>query len=450
MTNMSIGHKIRHLRKKKQMNQLDLSKGICSVSYLSKIENEMIQPSDQTLHMLLSRLAYVTDDNTLSQIQERLSQWRTLLLKREESHELYRYFQDREFTNEIIHLEYRVLLIQYHLQWNNNMTSIPSEIQELKDKVIDMPLKTKFYYYTFSANYYYSIGQFHGALQNIQEAQTFLSFLELTTLELAEFHYVFSLITANNHLSNIAVHHAEKALAYFQTMYMLKRCVDCHTLLGICQKRNFQYTLSLKHYDSALNLAKEIDYEEIIAPIKHNLSSLYNLLGQHDDSLKLLEEIYKELSDFSSFHSARITLSLIREYAMVDMKREALQCLGNVYSKVMENPSLSSLKAEYIYFHLKMREEMEELDRAMEKSIIPELLSQNKYLILSGFCDDLGEYYKHQLKYKKAAGYYELSKELLMKLLQGNRVTNEYEEHASDSERLANNHLQSKIKHLNI
>jgi HTH-type transcriptional regulator, quorum sensing regulator NprR len=210
------------------------------------------------------------------------------------------------------------------------------------------------------------------------------------------------------------------ALSSYQTIYMLTKCVDCHILLGICHKRNFHYEMAFEHYEAAHTLAKEIDYQEMLHPIMHNLSSLYSILGQHDESLGLLQELYSELSDFQSYTSARIVLSLVKEYCKVGRKSEAAQCLSKMYHTIHQDPSLVSLRAEYIFFDLMLGDQFEELDRKMEKTIIPELMNQNKYLTLSSFCDYLGEYHVEQSRYKKSSYYFQLGKELLVKSIQKN------------------------------
>lgn len=416
---MSIGHKVRYLRKKKQMKQEDLSKGICSVSYLSKIENEILQPSDETMQLLLNRLGYIEETNALTRIQELLTKWNITLIKRDEkeSKKLYHYFQENDFINEGIQLEYRVLRIQYYLQ-QNMIAHVRKELGDLTEKIIDMPLKTRFYFFKHSAYYYYHVGKMGEAVTNIIESQKFISFLELSTLELADFYYAFSFVNSKNNDTKTAVKYAEMALSSYQTIYMLNKCVDCHIILGICHKRNFHYEMAFDHYEAALTLAKEIDYQEMLTPIMHNLSSLYSILGQHDEALGLLQDLYSKLSDFTSYNSARIVLSLVKEYCKVGRKSEAAQCLSKMYRTIHEDPSLVSLRAEYIFFDLMLGDHFEELDRKMEKNIIPELMKQNKYLTLSSFCDYLGEYHVEQLRYKKSSYYFQLGKELVMKKLQ--------------------------------
>ncbi|MDY0276628.1 MAG: helix-turn-helix transcriptional regulator [Acholeplasma sp.] len=54
--NKSIGSVIKHYRKERNMTLEETSDGICSISYLCKVENNQLIPSDKILPNLLSRL----------------------------------------------------------------------------------------------------------------------------------------------------------------------------------------------------------------------------------------------------------------------------------------------------------------------------------------------------------------------------------------------------------
>ncbi|MFC4182655.1 helix-turn-helix domain-containing protein [Saccharococcus thermophilus] len=53
---MKIGDRLKLTRLKKEMTQEEVAEGIISVSYLSKIENNQVTPSEEVLHLLYQRL----------------------------------------------------------------------------------------------------------------------------------------------------------------------------------------------------------------------------------------------------------------------------------------------------------------------------------------------------------------------------------------------------------
>jgi HTH-type transcriptional regulator, quorum sensing regulator NprR len=81
-----IGERLKFFRKKLGMTQSELSKGIISVSYLSKIENGKIIPPEEIMELLTKRLGLESlssrKDNDM--IIEECKEWFYLLLKRDE------------------------------------------------------------------------------------------------------------------------------------------------------------------------------------------------------------------------------------------------------------------------------------------------------------------------------------------------------------------------------
>lgn len=63
---MDLGAIIQYYRTKKGYTQKQMADGICSVSYLSKIENEMITPKEDVARLLFDRLDISYDDITHS------------------------------------------------------------------------------------------------------------------------------------------------------------------------------------------------------------------------------------------------------------------------------------------------------------------------------------------------------------------------------------------------
>ncbi|WP_226535515.1 helix-turn-helix domain-containing protein [Fictibacillus halophilus] len=54
--NLNLNEQIRYYRNSLNLSQTALASGICSVSYLSKIENGLTKPSDEIYSLLFYRL----------------------------------------------------------------------------------------------------------------------------------------------------------------------------------------------------------------------------------------------------------------------------------------------------------------------------------------------------------------------------------------------------------
>ena len=58
---MKVGHLIRAERIRQEMKQIVLAKGICTPSYLSKIERNLIVPSEDIAQLLFNKLGMDLD-----------------------------------------------------------------------------------------------------------------------------------------------------------------------------------------------------------------------------------------------------------------------------------------------------------------------------------------------------------------------------------------------------
>ncbi|WP_372868138.1 helix-turn-helix domain-containing protein, partial [Planomicrobium okeanokoites] len=79
---MTIGEVIKYFRKKNHMTQEILSEGICSIPYLSKLENNQLEPSNDILLHLCKRLGLnpkEIENITSPKILEELLEWNALI-----------------------------------------------------------------------------------------------------------------------------------------------------------------------------------------------------------------------------------------------------------------------------------------------------------------------------------------------------------------------------------
>lgn len=74
---MRVGNHIRHLRKSQKLTQEELASGICSVTYLSKLENHKELPSEEILQLLCERLGVELGDilKTFEDLESDLLEW---------------------------------------------------------------------------------------------------------------------------------------------------------------------------------------------------------------------------------------------------------------------------------------------------------------------------------------------------------------------------------------
>lgn len=103
--------------KKKGIKQINLARGICSISYLSKIENDNISPNQEIINLLLKRLDITRNDSLDSEKSDLLNElkenYKNLIINREISkfnaEELPEYYFNK--SNDI-NIEYCIYLMR--------------------------------------------------------------------------------------------------------------------------------------------------------------------------------------------------------------------------------------------------------------------------------------------------------------------------------------------------
>ena len=171
---MTIGSKIRFHRLKRNLTQEDLSKGIISVSYLSKLENNQVTPSNDIINLLCDRLGVNNLLDTTDHLNKLLEKWNHALLwnKTEDAKSINEVVKkDLDQTDDLIpHLFYKILCFRVQLIKGNlqnaldNMKQIQSNYKELTDAL-------KFYYHKYKGNYDYLIKEYDKAIGELKEAE---------------------------------------------------------------------------------------------------------------------------------------------------------------------------------------------------------------------------------------------------------------------------------------
>ncbi|UQX57056.1 helix-turn-helix domain-containing protein (plasmid) [Cytobacillus pseudoceanisediminis] len=113
----TFGQQIKYVRTIKKINQNELAKGICSISYLSKIENGVIYPSEEIKNLLIKKLGI--EDSTLNnEFGEREIQgFYNFLLNKDiqNAEKVYKELLNKDFS-EALNLRFEVISIFYFVE----------------------------------------------------------------------------------------------------------------------------------------------------------------------------------------------------------------------------------------------------------------------------------------------------------------------------------------------
>ncbi|GIO22817.1 helix-turn-helix domain-containing protein [Oceanobacillus sp. J11TS1] len=170
---IAIGTYIKIQRTKQKMTLGELSEGIVSLSYLSKIENQKTEPNEEIIRKLCERLSITVDRSQDEKIGELCKQWYAMLdeTSNQESMEaVYKEIQqlvDKNYSNHLIMFE--IHKIKYFLLLQRKDLA-SQKIQQLKEIINTFNIEGQYYWYKFNGiysfvvkNYYHSMYQYKRA-----------------------------------------------------------------------------------------------------------------------------------------------------------------------------------------------------------------------------------------------------------------------------------------------
>ncbi|TMU87325.1 helix-turn-helix transcriptional regulator [Bacillus sp. BHET2] len=404
---MTIGSKIRFHRLKRKLTQEELSKGIISVSYLSKLENHQVTPSPDIIDLLCERLGVNNLLESPTNLNKLLENWNHALLwnKSDEILTTYQLIQrDLEQTDDLIpHLFYQILCFRWQLVQVNlpqalkHMIHIQSNYKELTDTL-------KFYYHKYKGNYYYLRGDYDKAQGELKEAETYYVLGNVVNEEeKADLYYLFSLVLTRLNRYRLAIFYGEQSLAIFQGVYYQKRCAEVHLLLGICYRRIRYIEQSMKHYEWANFISHSIQYTSLYSKVEQNLGYLKSFMNKSDEAIQhYLKSI--ELKGSDQEGQLYSILSLVKEYYKMKQFSEVHYWLPKGL-RLCSKEKYPDKFYQLSYYQFALKDFPSEFETFMKEYSLPFFKKSGSQLLYAEHSKYLGQYYQGIRKYKLAAFY---------------------------------------------
>ncbi|MEQ6389858.1 helix-turn-helix transcriptional regulator [Bacillaceae bacterium S4-13-58] len=313
----SLGQKLKHLRSLKKIKQLELAKGICSVSYLSKVENDLIVPSVEIKDLLLKRLNL--DTNSLefnSNFHNKLNEWQSLIVKNSinEAELLYKnlLLMIGPFINIELQLKFKLCTISYFVT-KRDFIYAAKAINEIEDGERAFSLETKYFFNRYVGEYYYYQFDFNKSLEYFLESVKLLPTGMAEKSDQAKLFYSLAMAASKSEKFHISITYGNKALELYKSLYNFKKCVDCHVLLGITSLKISNYEDSLLHYKSAKELAISGNYDQMLYIINHNLGNLYSYLGESEKALEYYYECFGNDDEIIEEYKMETIICIVEE-----------------------------------------------------------------------------------------------------------------------------------------
>ncbi|MBU0940702.1 MAG: helix-turn-helix domain-containing protein [Bacteroidetes bacterium] len=403
---MELGGIIRFNRKEKNMTQELLASGICSVSYLSKVENGKLEPSEEILLLLLKRLDIEKDVIFSSQdnlIIEELFLWyyniRDQKYKEATQQKDILFAKQHYFVSEKINIYFKTFSAYYYLKENNTI-DVSKLIKELLKKIEYSSNNQKYYIKKVQ-------GLYLTKQKKVQEAVNIFEIVielgKIVGIIESDVLYNLSILYSRTGRLLRSTDYAKEAYYLYQKNFDITRSMDCMVILGINYLLLKEYHLAEEYFEKIL-YSRDLSKERRIL-VLHNLGVLNHKQGLFEKAISYFHESLLVKNDGNQ--------SLKTYYLLADAHfhlQDTQKC--NYYIRKGTNLAEKSKNIEYEYkFKMKVNELIEKKSdfkwiEFIRKDVLP-------YFEKHGDRDDyievmtvLGDAYYNTNLYKKAADIY--------------------------------------------
>lgn len=375
----NFGNLIKVERMRQNMKQSVLARGICSISYLSKIENNQTSPSEEVLELIFDRLDL--DVPLYFDFSEKVNQTRNemrLILKeavlsRKEKGYIEKI--EKYKTNPVVlqskelYLTLMMTLARFGMMPGGNVQYF-IEVGWIEDQ---LSFDDKLRYDLLRCLYMF---QFQSSEREItielmEKIGKELTRSHIPDWEMADMRYIMGGLYHRFTDYLQAIENVRFALDYFQENYCLERIIESHMIIGLSFKRRKRYTVALEHYEKAAKVANTAGLNNYYGMLYNNMGDIYFLIGDQEkaqqyflDSFNVKEDLKSKLYSVMSLlevNAAKENLDgvlewLSRGYEMMGTRDDLKEftyhfdIYNNRYKEFNQSELINSLKRAVEYF----------------------------------------------------------------------------------------------------
>jgi tetratricopeptide (TPR) repeat protein len=410
---MEIGPFIKLHRIKQNMTQEELADGIVSESYLSKIENQKTDASQEVIDMLCVRLGvqYKCEEDSI--VKEKCEEWFNLLFENNSRELLNTKYEELEDLINNTDSDYEILFeihkIRYYLVLGEDKLAL-KQIGKLKEFANNFDDFKQYFWLKFNGNYNSVIEEYNQAMRYYKLAEDLLPSIELMEVESADLKYTVAVTYSKLRNTLETIDYSTQALSIYRNNYNFLRCAQCHILLGISYRRIRVYDKAIKNYNLARHLAELNKDKKLIQLTNQNLGYLHSSKGETEQAI----HYFKSALDDEEIvvENKLITLtSLISEYYISYNFDEAKKL---VYEgiKIINKVDIDRYKLfnyELKAYKYTLENETEKFESLVVGEFIPFLQKQKDYANLVKYANMAGKFYEKAKKYKEAVKHFKLA-----------------------------------------
>lgn len=405
---MINGALIKYYRKQKGLTQTELATGICSVGYLSKVENDKIDTSEEIALHLCERLDILMDtilqkaDDTNDSINKKLYEWYNCMNNFDDVKAQKMYPEIIKLISKELHFEqqhlFNLFLFRYYVLINN-FNDAEKQMNNLN--ALDKDYSSEFSYY-----YLKFCGIFHSKQNHLKKANDYFikaeSIYNAINIQDPELFYQMSITFSRLKKFPKALLYATSALNIYQEKLDYERITEVNMIFGIIYTNLKDYELAEEYYMRILTV-KYSPSKENQAKTYHNLGQLYFEQDNYETAVEyLLKAISLKESDKERLSSIFLIASSYQ-----NLKVDKSEYWINMGQKI--SSEVNNKKYIYKFIILNQKDKINnEFLSILKKDIIPFFESNGEIDEYLNCISILAEYFYNERQYKKSADYYKI------------------------------------------
>lgn len=416
---------IKNERIKQNMTQKALSLGICSTSYLSKIEKEHVIPRKNIKDKLLERLNIDIHLLKVSEEQQFLNElknaWQQVIFINNVDHAQIAWNHFNQFNIEFAKLE-DFYLCNLYLQRIATIARKPlletDEIEQAFTSVLhSLTFQQQFIYFINCSHHHLVNKNYDKSIVCIKKAQNLYETHqdEIDTWLIGDFHLMFSEIYHSIFQYSQATSHVNKAITLFEELNLETPLINAYIHLGVIHNRTNYLNEANQMFQNAYTIALKTEKKEFYGKIFQNLGYTASLL---DDSKKAITYYKKSMTYKYALESKLLVIhSIIKEYSKLNQVILLNKWSNKGLNLLNESSTQPRLKAYYYHFKIyRMVHQIDNLDDQLIVDAIEYFKLHHDYLNLQKYTYIIAKLYMLKNDFDKSAQYFKCSSEVGFKI----------------------------------
>lgn len=401
------GKLIYKCRQEKNITQENLVRGICSISYLSKLENGNLSNfNEETVSLLLKRLDINMNSFRFDfqQIAEDFNKWYSSII--EQNHKkAIQYFEDISLNIEK-HLDVDILIyfnlisIRYFL-FINEFELAKLSIAELKRYEGRFNKHQEIYYLHFRGLYKCTHKYYKEGLYDLKKSE------EMWIHPQKNPELLYHLALTYNRMSNtpLSMYYVTKALNEYNKLANFQKCIDCQIIKGINLIRLKEFKKAIKLYTNLLYQFDNIHNNYQKAELLHNFGFVYSKIQKEEEAINCYIKSIELKNENDPAYLESIYYLIIELIKCQKCKQAKSWLTRGIKVSHKYNNEEYNIKFKLLEFDVTQKET--DVDYVVNIAI-PYFLLKSDNCYLSYLYEILSNHYTKIHHYKKAVKYFRL------------------------------------------